>query len=136
METNQDEQTENVRDGVGGKRGLERLIAATRYSAAGLSAAWRSEEAFRQEAILAMLMIPTAFWLGTTALERLVLIGSVFLVIIVELLNTAVEYTVDRIGTERHPLSGRAKDMGSAAVLLSLIFAATAWGMLICERFC
>ncbi len=125
---------EEVRTGIGGPRGLERLIKATTYSWAGLSAAWRSEEAFRQEAILAMLMIPAAFWLGTTALERIALIGSVVFVIIVELLNTAVEYTVDRIGTEHHHLSGRAKDMGSAAVLLSLIFAATTWGMLIVER--
>ena len=85
--------------------------------------------------VLACIMLPGAFWLGTTLLERLLLAGSVFLVLIVELLNTAIEYTVDRIGPERHALSGRAKDLGSAAVLLSLLLAGLTWGLIAWERF-
>ena len=130
-----DDSLDQPRTAVNQRRGLNRLIAATRFSLAGLSAAWRSEEAFRQEAVLALIMLPGAFWLGTTTLERLLLACSVLLVLIVELLNTAVEYTVDRIGTDHHDLSGRAKDMGSAAVMLSLILAALVWGVIAWERF-
>jgi len=116
-------------------RGLMRLVSATRYSVSGLSAAWRSEAAFRQETMLALVLLPVAFWLGTNVAERALLIGSVLLVLIVELLNTAVEYTVDRIGTERNSLSGAAKDMGSAAVLLTLFLWAVTWGGIAWERF-
>lgn len=109
------------------KRGLQRLIAATAFSAAGLRAAWRSEEAFRQEAVLALLLAPAAFWLGETGLQRAVLLASLLLVLVVELLNSAIEAVVDRIGHDLHELSGQAKDMGSAAVLLSLAIVLALW---------
>lgn len=117
------------------RRGLRRLIAATGFSLAGLSTAWRSEEAFRIEAVLAIVMLPAAAWLGTTTVERLLLAGSVLLVLIVELLNTAVEYTVDRISTDHNALSGRAKDLGSAAVMLSLALVVLTWAGIGWERF-
>lgn len=110
-------------------------MAATAFSSAGLRAAWRHEEAFRQEAILAAVLAPLALWLGDTSLERALLIGSLLLVLIVELLNSAVEAVVDRIGADPHELSGRAKDMGSAAVLLSLLLAAGVWLAVAWHRF-
>ena len=110
------------------------MIAATRYSLAGLRAAWQNEEAFRLEVIAAAILIPAAFWVGTTAVERILLIASILVVLIVELLNAAIENTIDRIGAERHELAGRAKDQGSAAVFLSLMMAGTAWGMLLWDR--
>lgn len=117
-----------------GRTGLWRILDATRYSQKGLRAAWLHEEAFRQECTLAALMLPLAFWLGNTALERSVLIIPVLLVVIVELINSAIEAAIDRIGPDRHPLSGQAKDIGSAAVFISLLLCATVWGMLIIER--
>ncbi|WP_374963248.1 diacylglycerol kinase [Spongiibacter tropicus] len=117
-----------------GRTGLWRILDATRYSQKGLRAAWQHEEAFRQECMLAALMLPLAFWLGNTALERSVLIIPVLLVVIVELINSAIEAAIDRIGPDRHPLSGQAKDIGSAAVFISLLLCATVWGMLIIER--
>jgi diacylglycerol kinase (ATP) len=122
------------RNGIAGKRGISRLIAATRYSLRGLASAWRSEQAFRQESIAALFMLPAGLWLGTTATERILLIGSVLILMIVELLNTAIEYTVDRIGTDHHHLSGGAKDLASAAVLLSLLLVGTTWGLLLWQR--
>jgi diacylglycerol kinase (ATP) len=118
-----------------GKRGLRRLLDATGYSAAGLAAAWRGEEAFRQEVLFGLILTPLALWLGQSALERVLLISSWLLVMIVEILNTAVEATVDRIGEERHTLSGQAKDLGSAAVMLSLVVAALVWGAVAWQRF-
>ncbi|MFW2403134.1 MAG: diacylglycerol kinase [Gammaproteobacteria bacterium] len=115
-------------------RGIRRIVAATRYSMAGLRAAWQNEEAFRLEVIAAVVLIPAAFWVGTTAVERALLIGSILLVMIVELMNAAIENTIDRIGTERHELSGRAKDQGSAAVLVSLVLVAMTWGMVVLAR--
>ncbi len=117
-----------------GRTGLWRILDATHYSQKGLRAAWQHEEAFRQECMLAALMLPLAFWLGNTALERSVLIIPVLLVVIVELINSAIEAAIDRIGPDRHPLSGQAKDIGSAAVFISLLLCATVWGMLIIER--
>ena len=117
------------------KQGIARLIAATRHSADGLAAAWRGEAAFRQETWLALVLLPNAYWLGTTWLERAVLIAVVGLVLIVELLNTAVEVVVDRISVEQHPLSGRAKDVASAAVMLSLVLCAAVWGMALWQRW-
>lgn len=108
-------------------RGLQRLLRATAFSAAGLRAAWRNEAAFRQEAVLAAVLAPAAVWLGRTGLERALLFGSLLFVLVVELLNSAIETVVDRIGHDRHTLSGRAKDMGSAAVLLSLVLALAVW---------
>lgn len=116
-------------------RGIRRLLAATGYSLAGLRAAWRHEAAFRQEVVLALVLAPLAFWLGETSLQRLLLLGSCLLVLIVELLNSAIEAVVDRIGPELHELSGRAKDLGSAAVFLSLLLAAAAWAVVALERF-
>ena len=118
-----------------GKRGLRRLRDASGYSAAGLATAWRSEEAFRQEVLLAAALIPLALWLGQTAMERMVLIGAWLLVMIVEVLNSSIEATVDRIGDDHHVLSGKAKDLGSAAVFLSLVLAALAWGTIAWQRF-
>ena len=118
-----------------GRSGLSRILDATHYSRKGLSAAWRHEEAFRQEAILAMILFPTAFWLGQTTIEQLLLIIPVALVIIVELFNSAIEAAIDRIGPERHPLSGQAKDIGSAAVMISLALCLLSWGMIIVDRF-
>ncbi|WP_034946056.1 diacylglycerol kinase [Erwinia oleae] len=111
--------------------GLTRIIKAAGYSWKGLSAAWRHEAAFRQEAIAAVVAIAIACWLDVDAITRVLLIGSVVLVIIVEILNSAIEAVVDRIGSEFHPLSGRAKDMGSAAVLLTILFALFVWAMLL-----
>jgi diacylglycerol kinase (ATP) len=109
-----------------GRRGLSRILHATGYSLAGLRAGW-GETAFRQEAILALVLVPAAFWLGEGWLERAMLAGTVLLVMIVELLNTGIETAIDRIGPEWHSLSKRAKDMGSAAVLLSLLLCAGTW---------
>lgn len=97
------------------------------YSLAGLSAVWKSEEAFRLECFIGIVLIPLGFWLGDSGLERAILIFPVILVLIVELLNTAVEVVVDRIGTAYHPLSKRAKDIGSAAVFLSLLGVGMIW---------
>lgn len=110
------------------------MAAATRYSALGLASAWRSEEAFRLEVIIGIVAFPLAFWIGSTALERILLVGTIVLVTIVELLNTAIEYTVDRIGTDRHHLSGKAKDLASAAVFLSVLLACAVWGVAIWNR--
>lgn len=109
------------------RRGLSRVWHAFGYSIAGLRAGW-GETAFRQEATLALLMLPLAFWVGRTWIEVAALAGSVVLVMVVELLNTGIETAVDRIGPEWHALSKRAKDMGSAAVLLSLLLCGGIWG--------
>lgn len=112
-------------------KGWRRLINATGYSWAGLKAAWRNEEAFRQEGLLCAVLVPLALWLGDTAVERALLIGSLLLVVIVELLNTGIEAAIDRIGPEHHELSGRAKDIGSAAVFMSLLNAGIVWCLII-----
>ena len=119
---------------TGKQTGLKRVFKAALYSLAGLRAAWRHEAAFRQECVLAAVMIPGAFWLGRDAAERSLLIASVCLVLIVELINSAVESAVDRVGTEHHPLAGRAKDLGSAAVFLSLLLALAIWTMIAVSR--
>ncbi|WP_163558423.1 diacylglycerol kinase [Halomonas sp. NO4] len=110
--------------------GWRHLISATRYSLKGLKAALRHETAFRQELVIAVLLLPVALWLGREPLEWVLLIGSCLLVLIVELLNSAIESVVDRIGPEPHELSGRAKDLGSAAVFLTLGIAGLTWGLL------
>lgn len=116
-------------------KGLSRLKAAFFNSLAGLRAAWKNEEAFRQECILMFLALPIGLWLGTGASEKILLIGSVMLIVIVELLNSAIEATVDRIGLERHELSGRAKDVASAAILVTSCLAGLIWILIICERY-
>lgn len=118
-----------------GNTGIRRIVNATRYSANGLRAAWQNEAAFRQELVLALLLMPIAIWLGQTAFERLFLISSCLLVLLVELINSAIEATVDRIGSEQHELSGRAKDLGSAAVMVALIIVVLTWATVAWQRF-
>ncbi|MBR2512450.1 MAG: diacylglycerol kinase [Halomonas sp.] len=115
--------------------GLTHLMYSTRYSWKGLKAAFRNETAFRQEVVITAVLLPLAWWIADTSISWLLLVGSLFLVLIVELLNSAVENVVDRIGTEHHELSGRAKDIGSAAVMLSLIMAGLTWGVLGWQKF-
>lgn len=112
------------------RTGLSRVVHATLFSVAGLKAAWMNEAAFRQEVLLCVVLIPASFWVGETAVERSLLIGACLLVLIVELINSAVEAIVDRVSSERHELSGRAKDLGSAAVLIALVLAAIVWGLI------
>lgn len=121
-------------DAQKGRTGLHRVWHAFGYSLAGLRAGWR-ETAFRQEALASLVMIPLAFWLGRTWVEVVLLAGVVLIVMIVELLNTGVESAIDRIGPEWHDLSKRAKDMGSAAVLLSLLLCAGTWCAALWSRF-
>ena len=118
-----------------GKTGLRRLINATRYSAQGFKAAWKTEDAFRQGSVLAVILIPVAVLLPVSLVYKLLLIGSVILVLIVEVLNSAIEAVVDRFGGEIHPLSGKAKDLGSAAVLLALTLAIITWGSILADAF-
>ena len=114
-----------------GKTGLRRLINAFGYSVDGLKAAYRNEDAFRQEVLMAVILIPLACYLGNDAVAKALMIGSVLLVLMVELLNSAIEATVDRISLENHQLAKRAKDIGSAAVLVSLVNLAAVWALLI-----
>lgn len=114
-----------------GYTGVKRILHATRFSLQGLGACWRHESAFRQEAMLAAVLVPLGLWLGGDGVERALLVASIMLVPVVELLNTAVEAVVDRFGEGEHPLSGRAKDVGSAAVLLSLVLAAAVWALVL-----
>ena len=121
--------------GKPGNTGIRRIILATRFSAQGIAHAWKHESAFRQELTAAVVLTPAAAWLGRDAMETLLLLTSLVLVLIVELLNSAVEATVDRISDEHHKLAGRAKDMGSAAVFFSLVIVAAVWGTVIYQRF-
>ena len=107
--------------------GLKRIILATGYSWQGLKSAFQHEAAFRQELVLAAIFIPLACYLDVSQLERILLIAPLFLVIIIEIINSAIEAVVDRVGTEKHELSGRAKDLGSAAVLIALLLSAYIW---------
>lgn len=118
-----------------GRTGVDRVIRATGYSIAGLRSAYRGESAFRQEFWLAALLLPLAFWLGRSWVEVALLAGSVMLVLIVELLNSAIEAAIDRISFELHDLSKRAKDIGSAAVFLSLLLCAGTWLAALWQRF-
>ena len=118
-----------------GKQGVARIIAASGNSMKGFSAAWLNEAAFREECYLLCVFFPAAFWLGQTAAQIALLLMSCFIVLIVELLNTAVEVVVDRVSMERHELSGRAKDVASAAVFLSLAQVLVVWGLITWQRF-
>ncbi len=111
-----------------GKTGVRRVINAVRYSMDGLRAAYTGEDAFRQETLLAAALIPLAIWLPVSGLGKALMIASVLLVLAVELINSAIEAVVDRVSLDPHPLSKRAKDLGSAAVLLALINVAAVWG--------
>ncbi len=110
-----------------GRTGLQRLLNATGYSLSGLRSAWHHEDAFRQEVLLAALMVPLALFIGPTGTGKAVMVFSVLLVMVVELLNSAIEATVDRISLENHRLAKRAKDIGSAAVMISLLNLAVIW---------
>lgn len=114
-----------------GNTGLKRIYLAALYSWSGLAATFRHEEAFRQEVYLAVLLLPLAVYLGENAIQISLMIGSVLLVLIVEIFNSAIEAVVDRIGSERHELSGRAKDMGSAAVFVAFINVVVVWGLIL-----
>ncbi len=118
-----------------GRTGLDRVLHAAGYSWNGLRTAYRNESAFRQETVLAVLLIPTAFWLGRSWVETALLAGSVLLVMIVELLNSAVEAAIDRISFELHDLSKLAKDFGSAAVMLALLLCGGIWAAALWQRF-
>lgn len=108
--------------------GIKRVIRATGFSFKGLKSAWTHEAAFRQELLLAAVMVPLALWFDVTVIEKVLMIMAVFIVLIVELLNSAIEAVVDRIGDEIHPLSGQAKDIASAAVFMSLTLCVVVWG--------
>lgn len=118
-----------------GRTGLDRIRHAAGYSLDGLTSAYRGESAFRQETWLAVILVPLAFWVGQTWIETALLAGSVVMVLIVELLNSAVEATVDRISFELHELAKRAKDFGSAAVFLSLAVTGAVWAAALWHRF-
>jgi diacylglycerol kinase (ATP) len=116
-------------------RGLTRILRAAGASGKGLLGAYREEAAFRQELGLSVLVIPLGLWLGRTGVERALLVAPMLLVLIVELLNSAVEATVDRIGLERHVLAGLAKDIGSAAVLLSFVLLGVVWLLVLMDHY-
>jgi diacylglycerol kinase (ATP) len=118
-----------------GKSGFARLLDATGYSFKGLKATWVHEAAFRQELLLVAVLGVASFWLADNPTEWLILVIPLFVLLIVELLNSAIESVVDRIGDEFHELSGRAKDIGSAAVFISLLFIATIWGVIAWMHF-
>ena len=114
-----------------GKTGLTRLVNAFGYSIAGTLAAFKHEDAFRQEVVLAVVLTPVALYLGETAIDQALMISSLLFIIVVELLNSSIEATVDRISVKHHKLAKRAKDIGSAAVFFSLINAAVIWFLLL-----
>ncbi|OXY82952.1 diacylglycerol kinase [Oceanimonas doudoroffii] len=118
-----------------GKTGLQRVLAALGYSRQGLASAYQHEAAFRQEVWLALVLVPFAFWLDLGLSETLWLVVSLGMVLVVELLNSAIEAVVDRIGPEHHELAGRAKDTASAAVLLTLLLAVLVWGLVLGKHF-
>lgn len=118
-----------------GKTGIARLIAATGYSIKGLRAAWKYEEAFRIEATLACLCVPLAFYVGRDLTHQLLLVVTCAMVILAELFNSAIEAAVDRHGSEMHPLSGQAKDIGSAGVFTSLMLFIICWAPSLWQRF-
>ena len=117
------------------KSGLGRILPATAYACAGIKAAWQNEHAFRQEAVVVLILTITALVLPISAFQKLFLIAVLVLVMIVELINSAIEAVVDRISLEQHPLSKNAKDMGSAAVMLSIFIAGSCWVVVLFTRF-
>tara|TARA_R110002072_G_scaffold64_13_gene470 strand:+ start:7210 stop:7608 length:399 start_codon:yes stop_codon:yes gene_type:complete len=116
-------------------KGLMRIVNATIYSAQGFRAAFAHEEAFRQELYLALVMLPLGLWLGQSGMEKALLMSALMIVLIVELLNSGIEAVVDRVGLEHHELSMRAKDIGSAAVSLSLLNVVVVWGLVLFPQF-
>ena len=118
-----------------GNTGIRRIVRATRFSAQGFASAWKHEAAFRQELALVVVLTPAAFWLGRSVVETALLIAVLLLVLIVELFNSAIEAAIDRHGDEHHELSGRAKDMGSAAVFVVLVLVGVVWVAVAWQRF-
>jgi diacylglycerol kinase (ATP) len=118
-----------------GPLGVQRIIDAWGYSLAGFRACFKHEQALRQEIYALILLIPLGLWLGSTGVERALLVMSLLIIPLVELLNSAIEAVVDRFGGERHELSGRAKDIGSAAVFLSIVIAAVVWLLVLAPRY-
>lgn len=118
-----------------GRRGIAHVLDAARYSMKGLRFAWRNEDSFRIETCLLVILLPTAAWLATTLTQFLLLFMSCALVLLTELLNSSLESIVDRISTENHPLSGQAKDLGSAAVFIGLVTVVVVWGSIAWQRF-
>ncbi|KHA61706.1 diacylglycerol kinase [Vibrio variabilis] len=122
-------------NGKPGATGLTRIVNATGYSIQGLKAAFKHEAAIRQEVALLAIAIVALIWLSLPVIETILMLASVVLILVVELINSAIEAVVDRVGTERHELSGRAKDIGSAAVLVALSLAAFTWGYILYHHF-
>jgi len=118
-----------------GHTGFKRIWLSFGYARQGLKAAWNKEAAFRQQAVLCVVLIPAAFWVGRDLTEQALLIAVCLLTLVVEAINSAIETIVDRIGPERNELSGRAKDLGSAAGLLGLVILAVVWGLVVWDRF-
>ncbi len=114
-----------------GKTGFKRLLNAFHYSCCGIKEAYRNEDAFRQEVLLAIILLPLAFWVNAAAIGRAMMVGSVLLLLVVELLNSAIEATVDRISLDDHRLAKRAKDIGSAAVLITIINLVLIWSLVL-----
>ena len=112
-------------------KGLKRLVFATGYSIKGFKSAWIHEEAFRQESVIVALLLPIGLWIGNGPIEKCMLVLPLFIILLAELVNSAIEAAIDRIGPERHELSGRAKDIGSAAVFVSLTLAGLIWGIIL-----
>jgi len=121
--------------GKPGNTGITRIIKAFGFSMKGFRAAWKHEAAFRQELMLTVVLTPLAFVISETTMQLALLLLTLFVVLITEILNSAVEAVVDRVSDEQHKLAGRAKDMGSAAVFLSLVMTAVIWGLVIFERY-
>ena len=113
------------------QKGLQRTFKAFKYSVQGVKFAWRNEAAFREEIALFVILVPLAFYVGDNHIEQALMLAACFLVVIVELINSSIEAVVDRVGTEHHPLAGGAKDLGSAAVMLSLILLIITWTLMI-----
>jgi len=118
-----------------GKTGIKRVMNACRYSLQGFRYAWRNEAAFRQELTCVAILLPLALWLNVSTVERIALVGVLAIVIIVELLNSAIEAAIDRIGPEHHDLSGRAKDLGSAAVFVTLTLTLYVWSAILYDNY-
>lgn len=126
-----EQESQSARSVPSSEKGVARLVSATAYSLAGLKTAIKHEEAFRLELLAFVMLTPIALWLGQSAVEKVLLIAPLVLVILVELLNSAIEAVVDRSGLEYNELAGRAKDLGSAAVFVSLLFVVFVWAMLL-----
>ncbi len=116
-------------------KGFDRIVKATRFTIKGIRSVWSNEAAFRQEALLLILVVPAGLIIGETFIQKGLFISVWLLVLVIELLNSAIESVVDRIGYERHPLSGQAKDMGSAAVFIGICISVIVWISIICDRF-